>query len=137
MTTWLVPRRDLTVEQLRAIEATARENQVFLGGPGSGKTQVLLHRADYLRRTGNTTPERIHIFVFTNVLKDYLRSAVELLGLSPNCVSTLDSWCGEYFQQNIGNRLPWNAATKTRDWAAIRKAVLAKLKANASSSPFF
>ncbi len=137
MATWLVPRQDLTLDQLRAIESTARENQVFLGGPGSGKTQVLLHRADFLHRTGNAPPERIHIFVFTNVLKDYIRSAVELLGLAPNCVSTLDSWCSDYFQKNIGNRLPWNAATKARNYAEIRKAVLAKLKASASSSPIF
>ena len=137
MGTWLVPRQDLTIEQLRAIEMPAHENQVFLGGPGSGKTQVLLHRADFLRRTGNTPSERIHIFVFTNVLKDYIRSAVELLGLPTNCVSTLDSWCSDYFQQNIGNKLPWDAANKTRDYAAIRRAVLTKLKASASSSPIF
>ena len=45
MSGWLVPRSDLTPEQLRAIELPPTEHRVVIGGPGSGKTQMLLHRA--------------------------------------------------------------------------------------------
>ncbi len=35
-------RSELTAEQLRAIELDCTRNRMILGGPGSGKTQVLL-----------------------------------------------------------------------------------------------
>lgn len=136
MGTWLVPRQELTVDQLRAVELPTDQHQLFLGGPGSGKTQVLLHRADHFRRTLNIPVDRIHIFVYTNVLKDYIRSALEILQLPENCVSTLDAWCGEYYQDHIGRRLPWNKKAKTRDFLEIRRGVEKHLRDRAGQPPF-
>ena len=48
MSTWLVSPNELTAEQIRAIELSPHEHGVILGSPGSGKTQILLHRARYL-----------------------------------------------------------------------------------------
>ena len=136
MGTWLVPRQELTVDQLRAVELPTDQHQVFLGGPGSGKTQVLLHRADYLRRTLNVPSERIHIFVFTNVLKDYIRSALALLQLPETCVSTLDAWCCDYYQSKVSRRLPWDKTAKTRDFSEIRGGVEKHLREHAGQPPF-
>jgi superfamily I DNA/RNA helicase len=136
MGTWLVPRQELTVDQLRAVELPTDQHQLFLGGPGSGKTQVLLHRADHLRRTYNVPAERIHIFVYTNVLKDYIRSALELLQLPETCVSTLDAWCCDYYQSHVNRRLPWNKKEKKRDFPEIRRGVEKHLRESEEQPPF-
>lgn len=120
---WLVPREELTVEQLRAVELDPHEHRVVVGPPGSGKTQILLHRAAYLRERYNVPPERFRVMVFTNVLKRYLESDLTLLDLPAECVSTFDSWCAEQYLAHVGKRLPWNAREKCRDFHAIRRAV--------------
>lgn len=58
MATWLVPPSDLTTEQIRAIELPTDEHKVVMGGPGSGKTMVLLHRARHLAQVGNVPPDQ-------------------------------------------------------------------------------
>jgi superfamily I DNA/RNA helicase len=128
MSTWLIPRSELTPEQLRAIELDTRENRVVLGGPGSGKTQILLHRAAYLTEKLKVTPKEYHIFVYTKVLRDYIQSAFDLLNLDKGSVSTLDSWCMGYYRDNISGKTPWNKDDKCPDFAAIRKGALAKLQ---------
>jgi len=127
---WLVPRNQLTAEQIRAVELPPTEHRLILGGPGSGKTQVLLHRAAFLRDCGHVRPERFHIFVFTNTLKEYIRSALNLLDIPDSSVSTIDSWCRDYYRRHIG-REPTTEATNGRpgwkgkapDFRRIRKAV--------------
>jgi len=73
MATWLVPECDLTIDQIRAVELPTDSHKVILGGPGSGKTMVLLHRARHLAQTESGQPDRFRIFVFTNVLSNYIR----------------------------------------------------------------
>jgi superfamily I DNA/RNA helicase len=128
MSTWLIPRSELTPEQLRAIEFDTRENRVILGGPGSGKTQILLHRAAYLCERLMVPPSECHIFVYTNALRAYLQSALALLNLPADSVSTLDSWCMTFYRETIGGKTPWNKESHQPDFVAIRKAVLAKLQ---------
>ena len=60
---WLVHRSELTDEQRRAVALGADEHRLIFGGPGSGKTQVLLHRAAFLRDTYDIPSERYRIFV--------------------------------------------------------------------------
>jgi superfamily I DNA/RNA helicase len=129
MSTWLVPREEMTPEQLRAIELDPHQNRVILGGPGSGKTQILLHRGRYLRERFQIRPDGFRIFVYTNALKAYIQSALKLLDLPDESVSTLDSWCMSFFREKIGGRTPWNSKAKCPDFSAIRKAVLKTLVA--------
>jgi superfamily I DNA/RNA helicase len=126
---WLIPREQLTAEQIRAAELAATEHRLIIGGPGSGKTQVLLHRAAFLRDRWHTNPDRFQIFVFTNVLKTYIRSALGLLDIPESSVSTFDSWCRDYHRRHIGPE-PTRTATSKRfggrkepDFPAIRRAV--------------
>ncbi len=135
--TWLIPRDELTSDQLRAIEADVKEHRLVFGAAGSGKTQVLLHRAHYLDETLDPADDRFHIFVYTNVLKHYIQSALELLKLPENCVSTFDAWCADYYQQKINNRLPWNQQYKQPDFTRIRNDVLNSLSTMTKDLPLF
>jgi superfamily I DNA/RNA helicase len=127
MNTWLIPREELTREQVRAIELDPNENRVILGGPGSGKTQILLHRGQYLQEYFDVDPQRFRIFVYTNALCAYIQSALAMLNIPDDVVLTLDGWCMSYYRKRIGGRVPWNSQKKLPDFDAIRKAVLNKL----------
>ena len=121
---WLVPPTELTPEQQRAVQLPPTEHRAIVGGPGSGKTQVLLHRARYLRELKGSDPSRFRIFVFTNVLKEYIRTALRDLALPDSSVVTFDLWCIQYHRSNIQDRLPWNASAHQPDFPAVRQAVL-------------
>jgi superfamily I DNA/RNA helicase len=125
---WLIPRDELTAEQIRAVELNPHEHRVILGAPGSGKTQILLHRARYLSDELRVQPARFHIFVFTKVLKKFIRSGLIDLNLSEDCVSTLDDWCVQVYAKNVSRRVPWDAVNRCPDFAIIRKEVHKSLK---------
>src|SRR3984885_11927521 len=97
----LVPRDELTAEQIRAVELNPHEHRVILGAPGSGKTQILLHRARYLSDELRVPPARFRIFVFTAVLKQFIESALVDLNLPEDCVSTLDDWCVQVYRKEV------------------------------------
>jgi superfamily I DNA/RNA helicase len=124
MGTWLLPRTDLTPDQLRAVELPPTEHRVVMGLPGSGKTQVLVHRAVYLREYFHVPADGFRIFIFNNVLKDYIRSGLDLLNLPEASVCTFDGWCTDVYRQHVSRRLPWNAGARRPDFAHIREAVL-------------
>lgn len=124
--TWFVPRSDLSPDQLRAVDLPVREHTLVLGAPGSGKTLVLLHRAKRLIEEEGISPERLRIFVFTNTLKDYIRSTLGILDIPETCVMTFDYWCREFYTTFIARRVPF--ANHAPDFDAIRVAVLDKLR---------
>lgn len=132
---WVVPREDLTPDQLRAMELSPDEHRLVIGGPGSGKTLVMVHRARHLLDTLRVGPDRFRVFVFTNVLTSYIRSALDLLDLPVKCVSTFDSWCREFHQRHVDGPLP--TTPKGLDFAAIRSQVLRFVRGNgASTKPY-
>lgn len=131
-TTWFVPRTDLSPYQLRAVELHPGEHHLILGAPGCGKTIVLLHRARHLIDTYNVDPRRLRIFVFTNTLKDYIRSAMDFLKLPEGCVITFDHWCIEFYTTVISQQVPL-LTKQGPDYDAIRGTVLAKLRDHAKA----
>lgn len=122
MSIWLLPRLDLTPEQLRVVEMPPYEHRVIIGPPGSGKTQVLIHRADYLSSTYDVDSEQYRVFVFTNVVKQYIKSGAQFLGLSEEVVSTFDHWCRLVYERHVARRLP--RRNRGIDFDQIRCAVL-------------
>ncbi|MFH1673369.1 MAG: UvrD-helicase domain-containing protein [Pseudomonadota bacterium] len=126
MSTWLLPRLDLTPEQLRVVEMSPHEHRVILGPPGSGKTQVLIHRADYLSSKYSFEPDQYRVFVFTNVVKEYIKSGVQFLGLPEEVVSTFDHWCRLLYEDQISRRLPWR--DRRINFDEIRSSVLNLLR---------
>ncbi|HHW42227.1 MAG TPA: UvrD-helicase domain-containing protein [Desulfotomaculum sp.] len=137
MGTWLVSRAELTPEQIRAIELDPREHRVIFGPPGSGKTLVLLYRARHLCDLWNVGPERFRIFVFTNVLKEYIRSALDYLNLPEDCVCTFDRWCLAFYCKHISEHLPRDEENDVPDFPGIRRAVLEEIQRNPASLPFY
>jgi superfamily I DNA/RNA helicase len=125
---WLIPRDELTAEQIRAVELRPNEHRVILGAPGSGKTQILLHRARFLSDELRVEPARFRIFVFTNVLKQYIRTALIDLNLPEECVTTLDDWCAQLYKEELRPRIPWDAANRCPDYAAVRKEIHQHIK---------
>lgn len=123
--TWLVPYADLTTDQLRAVEASAELPRLIVGAPGSGKTVVLLHRTAWLRERCRVPEGRYRLFVFTNVLKQYMRAGAADLGVPLEAITTYDAWCADYFDNRIGGVRPWDADRKRPDFAAIRDRVRA------------
>jgi superfamily I DNA/RNA helicase len=120
---WLVGENRLTTDQLRAVEALPTESRLIVGGPGSGKTLVLLHRARYLSDRYRVPAERFRIIVYTNVLRDYIQSACHELGVPLDNVLTFDHWCRLYYERHIGRRIPWNHQAKRPDFEHMCKAV--------------
>jgi hypothetical protein len=83
--------------------------QADLRFAGSGKTQILVHRAAYLRGKYSILDDRFKIFILTNVLRDYIRSGLVTLNLPDHSACTFDSWCVAYYQKHLSRRLPWTA----------------------------
>ena len=135
MNTWLVPREELTNDQVFAIEAKPDRHRVFFGGPGSGKTVVLLYRAKHLCETLGVQDGGFRIFVFNNALKAYIRSALDLLDLPEDCILTFDHWCTDYHRAHINRSLPWDKERKLPDHQAIREAVYSHLLSSQPESP--
>ncbi len=138
MRTWLVARGELLPDQLRAIGLPPSEHRVIAGPPGSGKTQVLLHRAAYLRERLGSEPNRFRIFVFTKSLKGYIGSALHLLDLPPNCVWGFDAWCVGFYRRRISQVLPSQGdEDDTPDFAGVRAAVAAWLRQHPPDPKFY
>jgi len=134
---WLIPFNELTVDQQRAVQLNPNENRAIIGGPGSGKTQVLLHRARYLSDLMGTSPEGYRLFVYTNALKEYIKSAIQDLRLPEDNVLTFDHWCCIFYQQHINKSLPRNSEEKTLDFPLIRKSVIRYITSGKISLPIF
>jgi superfamily I DNA/RNA helicase len=126
MGSWLLPPGDLTPDQVRVVEMKPDQNRVVFGVAGSGKTQVLVHRAGHLARSYHVTPERYRVFVFTNVIKEYIKSGIQFLGLPDETVSTFDHWCRLVYEREVSKKLPWKG--KTINFDEIRRSVLDRLK---------
>jgi superfamily I DNA/RNA helicase len=130
--TWFVPRSDLSDDQLRAVDLPVREHSLILGAPGSGKTLVLLHRAKRMIDEQGIPAARLRIFVFTNTLKDYIRSTLALLDIPETCVTTFDHWCREFYLTFVNRRVPF--ADHGPDFDAIRTGVLNTLRGGTALS---
>jgi len=135
--TWLVPRRDLTPDQARAVEMPPTVNRIIQGMAGSGKTQILIHRAAHLSSTFNIPPERYRVFVFTNVIKEYIRSGFEMLDLPDSVVSTFDFWCVEAYEKHFGSRLPRTLDGRSVDFPAVRRKVLGLVRGRSEYQNMF
>lgn len=88
---WLVPIQDLSADQAAAVTQDLSRNRIIIGGPGSGKTLVLAHRAHAIVTAGGSLPDRVRLVVYTNMLSTYIADGLADLHLDDIC-STFDSW---------------------------------------------
>jgi superfamily I DNA/RNA helicase len=134
---WLIPASDMTPEQLRAIQLPSSRHRVIFGAPGSGKTQILLHRTRYLLNNREIDDNSYRVFVFTNLLRDYIQSALPLLKLSEKNVLTFDHWCNDFYTAHIADRVPWDKSNKRPDYMAVKQGVYGYLQEHYQSRPLY
>lgn len=131
----------LTREQRSIVELRAERHHLVMGPPGSGKTQVLLHRARWLMQAYKIPPERFCVLVYTNVLTYYLRQSLEFLGIPKENVRTFDDWCGELWDQLLTGKKPRTPKDKRGktyiDFPAVRVEVLNAITSSNTTTPKF
>lgn len=130
MSAWLVSRSDLTPEQKNARKISPRESTLVLGPPGSGKTQVLVQRADYLVQSQKISVQKIRLFVSTDVMAKFIRPEIRSLGYPEEIVTTFDQWCHSFYLENISRDLPRVYLDGRVDFKKLHYAVLSALQKN-------
>lgn len=96
---WLPSIIQLDDKQLEVINDSLNGTSMVYGPAGGGKTAVTLYRADVLRRQG----KRCKIFVFTQVLLQFIRAATAELQLPEDIVEPFYTWAGHHYREKIGN----------------------------------
>lgn len=86
---WWVSEADLDAEQKEVIALESEGNHLLIGPPGSGKTNLLLLRANYL--TAGDKPDLI-ILVFTRTLREFIASGASRYLFPPGKVQTYVGW---------------------------------------------
>ncbi len=130
MKTWLLKLSDMSAEQEQAIKMPPEGNSLVLGLPGSGKTQVLVQRVFYLIQSHGISPENIRLFVFTDVIEEFIRSEFKSSGLPGEIVTTFDSWCHFFYVNHISQDLPRVYINGRVDYRKTRFGVLDVLQKN-------
>ncbi len=130
MKPWLIGLSELTPEQKKAVGISPRENILIIGTPGSGKTQVLIHRAVFFLQSHKVSLKNIRFFVLTDVLEEFIGTEIEHLGYSREMVTTFDHWCRSFFVKNISQDLPRIYVDGRIDYRKTRFAVLDALNKN-------
>ena len=131
--TWLIGGSNLTPEQMSVARAHPGEHMLVTGPAGSGKTLLLLHRADHLMREHKITPSSMGVMVYTNVLKRYIKSGVRELALPEEMVGLFYDWVEKYFKQHVRDRMPWNKERKGPDYVRAVREVLEFVERNLQS----
>jgi superfamily I DNA/RNA helicase len=125
--TWWRKLDDLDEAQKTFIQLAPQGRFLLDGPPGSGKTNLLLLRAQFVAGSGD---KNVLIVTYTNVLADFIRSGIALKNLiSPSQIRTFHSWAVEH----VGQYLGWKAVPIKKndfDEKARAKLVEAVLKAN-------
>lgn len=94
---WWVGKDDLDDDQAKVIVGLPDSNFIIIGPPGSGKTNLLLLRANYLHLAGL---KNILIIVFTRALRDYIALGGENYDFPSNRVITCMKWEMEFLNEN-------------------------------------
>lgn len=114
-TSWWRSKTELVPEQLDFIKLPSQGRYSLVGPPGSGKTNLLLLRAQFIAGTGE---RNVLIITFTNALTDFIRSGIGKTGLiSAEQVKTFHSWAAGHIIDHLG----FDALKKVSDVDALTK----------------
>ena len=128
MDTRILSLSDMTSYQRKAIKMSTKKHCFVSGHSGSGKTQMLLHRAAYLAETCNVSSESFRIFVFTDMAREYVKPFLKYLDLPEKTTATLDQWCRLFYEHYVSRDLPRTYKNLRIDYSMIREQVLSVLK---------
>lgn len=84
--TWWVDEGDLLDEQLEVLGVDLFKDLILLGPPGSGKTNLLLLRANHLILAA--PDKEFYIICFTSVLQNFVRTGANLYSFPANRIIT-------------------------------------------------
>ena len=132
---WLIPFSSLTPAQQDAVQMDTRSHKAIVGGPGAGKTLVLLQRLNLLFHRAGKNPDVVRLFVYTNTLKEFIRAGNDVLEVPDECILTFDKWCFDTYQTHVDQRLP-KTDGKT-DFDAIRAGVFHAIESGKLPTPIF
>src|SRR5882724_4891169 len=115
-TLWWTKKEQLDKDQIGLIEKLPlRETFLVVGPPGSGKTNVLLRRAQFVR--GQNMPN-VLVLTFTRPLTEFVKTGCFDLQdreiFPQSCVTTLESWQRSLYRQHRA-MIPVTAPTLT-EW---------------------
>lgn len=117
MSLWWTQKEQLDESQLAIIEdLPLRDNFLVLGPPGSGKTNILVRRAQFVR-----TQEMPNILVlaFTRPLVEFMKTgcydAQEREIFPPSCITTIESWIRNLYRQHNAE-LPADNGGNLNQW---------------------
>ncbi len=95
--TWWVDPGQLDRKQLDVIELPLDGSYLVLGAPGSGKTNLLLLRANFLTRAGR--PD-VQIIVFTRTLRDFIASGADRYAFREDKIRTYNGWVLNFLREH-------------------------------------
>lgn len=114
---------ELDNDQKAFIRLPVQGKHLLEGPPGSGKTNLLLLRAEFMAGRGD---KNVLILTFTKSLRNFIRSGLGTRGLiSPSQILTYHSWAAAHILEQLGTRLVTNGGTFD---AATRTAAVELLK---------
>ena len=87
--TWWVEETDLDEDQRKVIGLARDGSHMIIGPPGSGKTNLLLLRANYLCKSDKPN---VLILVFTRALREFIAAGAEKYLFSPSKIQTYNGW---------------------------------------------
>jgi DNA helicase IV len=100
--TWWVNRQQLDDEQKDVLEVDLGKSHLVLGPPGSGKTNLLLLRANFSTLAGRPN---VAIVVFTRVLREFIAAGGHAYAFDPHLIYTSQAWLF-WFIRFHGGRVP-------------------------------
>jgi superfamily I DNA/RNA helicase len=129
-TSWWRSKNELVPEQLDFIKLPAQGRYSLVGPPGSGKTNLLLLRAQFIAGTGE---RNVLIITYSKALCDFIRSGIGKSGLiAADQVKTFHSWAGSHIIDQLG----FGAMAKGGSFdEATRVEIVEKLKAANAKLP--
>lgn len=122
-TSWWRSLDELDNDQKNFIKLPPHGKHLLEGPPGSGKTNLLLLRAQFIAGQGD---KNVLIVTFTNGLVDFIRSGIGSKGLiGPDQIRTYHSWASDHILQHLGKRaVPKDSAFDDETRKSILQMVL-------------
>ncbi len=112
-----------------------RTHKAIVGGPGAGKTLVLLHRLNLLFNRAGKNSDAVRLFVYTNTLKQFIHAGNDMLDVPDRCISTFDKWCSDAYKAYVDPQVP--RIDGKPDFEGIRSGVFSAIESGKLPTPLF
>jgi len=123
---WFRSQKQLDDDQKKFILLPATGRYSLVGPPGSGKTNLLLLRAQFLAGQGE---QNVLFITYTNALADFIRAGITDSGLiEPDQIKTYHAWASQHIATHLGERVVEKGAEFDEDVRSNVSVLLAKAR---------